>query len=135
MAHLDATYHFGFPAASYVYHAAKTTSRRWVKSNPQPDSLAFHHRPLNAPGALAAATGGESGGVHTVGPGTVAMHWTFEALNASAPVWPTPRQKVPPAMAPAAELSRMLTAWFSLEATLPTKLSVEPDAPWRPDGP
>src|SRR5690242_18269633 len=97
MMQLEATYHFGLPLASYVYHAAKRTLRRCVKSIPHPDSPEFHHKPLSAPGAFAEPIGA-SGAVHTVDPGTVARHWTLELLNASVPVLPTPRQNVAPAM-------------------------------------
>ena len=50
------------PAASYVYHAANTFEPRCVRCRPQPDSFAFHHSPVSAPGDVAAAAVAIAGG-------------------------------------------------------------------------
>ena len=71
---LDSTYHLGLPAASYVYHAPKMFAPRCVKWIPQPDSLAFHQRPVNAPGAAGAGAVARLA-LHCTAPGIVTALW------------------------------------------------------------
>src|SRR2546422_239326 len=99
--------------------------RRCVKWMPHPDSFAFHHRPLNAPGKVAAtplvfsAGGGHIGAFEDV-VGTVAAQRRLPEELAWVPLAPVPTQNVPPATLVAFTPFSRFTVWLWLESTLLT---------------
>src|SRR5438132_8918074 len=119
IAHVD-TYHLGLPLPSYAYQAAKTRLVRSVKWMPQPDSPAFHHKPLSAPGVLAAVV--ELSGQGQVSPdmpgGIEATHRLCAGSVASVPL-PVPTQTQDPAAWDPGTLPRSLSDWLCEFTTVP----------------
>src|SRR2546423_863736 len=107
--------------------------RRCVKWIPQPDSFAFHHRPVNAPGTFAVTLVAAAGGTHTSFAGTVATQRWFAGSTDCVPLVPVPTQKVAPATWELVTLCSTLTDCSCADCTVPMAERLAADTSWRPE--